>query len=252
MSVRTLKKIDELRFAEQPVLVERGDDDSVLIIAFTGFIHRLSMRVYEFFELTKATGYSRILLRDEYRVWYHHGIDRQRGDYPSLINYLKCEIEKLKPEKIICLGTSAGGYAAIVVGHHIGADYVHAFAPHTDLDISLNSCLGRFRRSRYRWARLKLLVSTVARREFFDLRDLLKTHNGKTTYYIHHCAGVPRDVDGAKRIVGLPGVVGMPYPCQSHSVPSFLAKADFLKEILNVSNQRNIAELANAHFSKKT
>lgn len=242
------KKIDELRAAEKPVLIERGEDNSVLIIAFTGFIHRLSMRVYEFFDLTKASGYSRILLRDENRVWYHHGIDRQRNDYPSLLRYLQSEIEKLNPQKIICLGTSAGGYAAIVAGHHLGADYVHAFAPHTLLEVSVASCLGRFRRSLYRWARLKLLFSRVARREFFDLGALLKNHNGKTLYYIHHCAGIPRDVEGVARIAGLPGVVSMPYPCAAHSVPSFLAKVDFLKEILNINNQHKLAELARAHF----
>lgn|SRR5262245_1181617 len=251
MPIPINRKIAELRAAEKAVLIERGEDNSVLIIAFTGFVHRLSMRVYEFFDLTKATGYSRILLRDENRVWYHHGIDRERNDYPSLFRYLQSEIEKLHPQKVICLGTSAGGYAAIVAGHHLGADYVHAFAPHTLLEVSVASCLGRFRRSLFRWARLKLLFSRVARREFFDLSNLLKTHNGKTIYYIHHCAGVERDVEGANRIVGLPGVVAMPYPCSAHSVPSYLAKVDFLKEILNIGNQQNLAELARAHFANK-
>ena len=54
-----MKRIDELRKAESPVLIERGRNQDVLIIAFTGFVHRLSLRVYEFFEATKDAGYSR-------------------------------------------------------------------------------------------------------------------------------------------------------------------------------------------------
>jgi hypothetical protein len=241
--------MQELGWAQQPVLVERGEDDSVLLIAFTGFVFRLSMRVHEFFDLTKTLGYSRILLRDDYRVWYHHGVDRERADYPSLIRYLREEIERLKPKTVICLGTSAGGYAAIVAGHQLGADYVHAFAPHTFLDVSFKSCLGRVAKSYFRWSRLKLLFSRVARPEFFDLADLLKNYNGKTVYYIHHCTGAPRDMERVRRILGLPGVVAMPYPCISHSVPAYLAKSGFLKEILQAGNQQNLPELARAYFS---
>jgi len=243
------QKMQQLKWAQQPVLVECGADDSVLLIAFTGFVHRLSMRVYEFFELTQTLGYSRILLRDNHRVWYHHGIDKERRDYPGLIRYLRGEIDKLNPKTILCLGTSAGGYAAIVAGHHLKADYVHAFAPHTFLDVSLKSCLGRFRKAYFRWARLKLLFSKRARREFFDLAELLKNHNGKTVYYVHYCAGAARDAQRVQRLIGLPGVVALPYPCRSHSVPGYLAKRGFIKEILRPENQKNLAEVARAYFS---
>jgi hypothetical protein len=245
-----LKRIDELRKAEAPVLVERGREDSVLIIAFTGFVHRLSLRVYEFFEATKDAGYSRILLRDKHRVWYHHGIDRKRPDFPSLFDYLNREIERLKPKTTICLGTSAGGYAAIVAGHHIRADYVHAFAPDTLLDISLSSCIKGIWSARYRWPRWKLLMSRSARPEFFDLANLLKVYNGKTVYYIHYCSDTRRDAKGAARLAGLPGVVSMPYSCSTHQVAMFLARTGFLPKILNARNQNQLAELAKAHFCK--
>jgi hypothetical protein len=244
------KTIGELRAAESPLLIERGRDNSVLIIAFTGFVHRLSLRVYEFFEVTQATGYSRILLCDKQRIWYHHGIDQEHNDYPSLIVCLKSQIAKLKPQKIICVGTSAGGYAAIVAGHHIGADYVHAFAPDTFLDVSLRSCIRTLWAGRYRLPRWKLLMSRTARWEFFDLAELLKVHNGKTVYYVHHCSDAKRDVQGADRIAEKPGVVSLPYPCKTHSVAFFLAKEGFLKEILNIANQDRLAELAKTYFDR--
>jgi len=245
-----MKRIDELRKAESPVLIERGRNQDVLIIAFTGFVHRLSLRVYEFFEATKDAGYSRILLRDKHRVWYHHGIDRQRRDLSSLFQYLTGEIEQLKPKTVICLGTSAGGYAAIVAGHHIRADYVHAFAPDTLLDISLSSCIKGIVSARYWWPRWKLLMSRSARPEFFNLANLLKVHNGKTVYYIHHCTDTRRDAEGAASLAHLPGVVSMPYSCNTHQVAMFLAKTGFLPKILNAQNQDKLVELAKAHFCK--
>jgi hypothetical protein len=245
-----MKRIDQLRKAESAVLVEKGHDDSVLLIAFTGFIHRLSMRVYEFFEATKDAGYSRILLRDKHKVWYHRGIDRQRPNYPSLIKYLNSEIEQLQPKKVICLGTSAGGYAAIVAGHHLRADYVHAFAPDTLLDVSLGSCIKGIWSARYSWSRWKLFFSRSAQQGFFNLANLLDRHNGKTIYYIHHCASAQRDVECAARLEHLPGVVSMPYPCSTHSVAFFLAQQGFLPKILDAGNQDQIAELAKAHFCK--
>lgn len=243
-----MKTIDQLRKAEAAARVERGRNQEALIIAFTGFVHRLSIRVYEFFEATKDAGYSRILLRDKYRVWYHHGIDRKRRDFPALFAYLKSEIAQLKPSTVICLGTSAGGYAATVVGHHIRADYVHAFAPDTLLDINLSSCIKGISSARYRWPRWKLLMSRRARPEFFDLAKLLKNYNGKTVYYIHHCSNTRRDAQGAARLADLPGVVSMPYSCNTHQVALFLARSGFLPKILNARNQNQLVELAKAHF----
>ncbi|HWP58048.1 MAG TPA: hypothetical protein VNL14_09190 [Candidatus Acidoferrales bacterium] len=245
-----MNKIDELRHAVAPALVERGRDDSVLMIAFTGFVHRLSLRIYEFFEATKALGYSRILLRDKYRVWYHHGIDRERRDIPRLVRYLEREISRLNPRTVICLGTSAGGYAALLAGHLLRADYVHAFAPDTFLDVALRTCLSKLWRSRYPWARCRLRFSRRARPEFFDLAEVLKNHNRKTTYFVHYCEGCERDVAEANRVANLPGVQMMPYPCDTHQVAIFLAKRGFLAKILNAAHQTELAFLARAHFRR--
>ena len=69
-------KIGDLRLASGSVLVERGEDDSVLVIAFSGGGEEFGMPVYEFFDATKLSGYIRILLRDKYRQRYHRGLDK--------------------------------------------------------------------------------------------------------------------------------------------------------------------------------
>lgn len=235
---------EDLRLAAGPVWVERGVDDSVLLIAFTGAEGKLMLPVYDFFDTTRALGFSRILLRDPNGMRYHRGIDRQRPDFPSLVEYLRREIERLKPKKVLCLGTSSGGYAAIRAAHALGADYVHAFSPQTsDLSSDGGASSGRFTG---RLLKNRLLGWLKARP--INLARLLAEPNRKTTYYIHYCAGCGHDRSAAEHLRGSPGVVTLGYPCDTHLIAVFLAKAGFLKEIFAVANQNSIAQVAAAFF----
>ncbi len=236
--------IDDLRVAREPALVERGKNDAGLIIAFTGLDDRLFLRVYEFFDTTKALGYSRILLRDKYRLWYQRGIDAQRPDFPSLMAYLKKEIAALGPQKVMCVGTSSGGLVALAAGHALGADYVHAFAPQTFVDTSLAA----IRKGRYKRSHARLRFFCRARGEALDLVPRLRAANGKTKYYLHYCSGSARDGEHARRLAGLPGVVLMAYPCSAHAIGIFLAKKDFLKETLDFAHQDELAQRAKSVF----
>jgi len=80
---------ESLKHAVLPVLVERGQDNSVLIVAFAGGAQKLGLPIHDFFETTKTLGCSKILLRDRYKMFYHYGVDRKRRDWPSLVSYLK-------------------------------------------------------------------------------------------------------------------------------------------------------------------
>jgi len=131
--------MDQLQHALLPIHVERGVNDAILIIAFSGGAQQLTIPVHQFFEITKTLGYSRILLRDKFEMHYHHGVDRKRRDWPSLLDYLGSQIEELAPQKVICIGTSSGGYAALVAGYYLGADYVHAFAAQTRIGVDPES-----------------------------------------------------------------------------------------------------------------
>ena len=233
--------MDGLRRAVAPALVERGRDDSVLIIAFTGDAGALMMPVYDFFETTKLLGYSRILLHDQYHKWYHRGIDDQRPDFPSLIAYLREEIKRLGPQKVLCIGTSIGGYAAIRAGHELGADYVHAFSPPTgEPPVELEAADA----ARLRFVRHKSGIPAL------DLSQILKTWNKKTVYYIHYCRACKVERYHAERMVRSPGIVTIGYPCSTHLVTVFLAKKGFLTEALAIANQDRLGEIAKAHFGE--
>ena len=230
---------------QPPVLVERGEDDSILIIVFTGGAQRLMLPAYEFLETTEILGYSRILLRDPYHKRYHRGIDRQRRSFRRLVAYLQDEIARLNPNKVVCVGTSSGGYAAIRAGHRLRADYVHAFAPQTGARSTIRSKpRGRYRFWPWRSALIRRAGAPV------DLRRILRKSNGKTTYYIHYGRGHTKDRFHAEHISGLPGVVTLGYPCETHRIAVFLAKTGFLKESLVLASQDRLPALARERFPK--
>jgi len=136
----------------------------------------------------------------------------------------------------------------MVVGHHLPADYVHAFGPDTHLNVTFAAAFSSTFKDRNRYRRWKLLFSRRAKREFFDLSDLLRNHNRTTKYYIHYCARSEWDAERAKRIEHLPGVTCVAYPCDTHAVSVFLTKRKFLAKILDISQQDHIDKLAMAHF----
>jgi hypothetical protein len=238
--------MDKNAHAFLPILFERGIDSSVLIIAFSGGAQKLDVPIHEFFATTKTLGYDRILLRDKYTMYYHYGVDRKRRDWPRLLEYLTQEIARLKPEKLICVGTSSGGYAAIVAGHHLRADFVHAFGPQTKIALDREG----IRNARHPVHRWRMSLSTRVLREALDLVPMLQQGNGKTRYFVHYGSGHDIDRCFAERISFLPGVTTIGYPSAAHAIAVFLAKKRFLGRLLDIENQHRLAEMARHHFDQ--
>jgi len=239
--------MDKNAHAFLPILSERGSDNSVLIIAFSGGAQKLDVPVHEFFETTKTLGYDRILLWDKYYMFYHYGVDRERRDWPSLLHYLKEEIVHLQPKKVLCVGTSSGGYAALVAGHYLGADFVHAFGPQTKIGLD-REAVRHARHPTHRW---RLSISRRVLKEALDLVPLLRDFNGRTRYFVHYGSGHQIDKGFAERIAGLPSVTTLGYPSNAHAIAIFLAKKKFLSHVLVIENQKRLAEMARAHFGDK-
>ena len=238
--------MDKNRHAILPILFERGTDESVLIIAFSGGARKLDVPVHEFFATTKTLGYNRILLWDKHYMFYHYGVDRQRRDWPSLLDYLRREIERLQPKQLFCVGTSGGGYAALIAGHYLKADFVHAFGPQTKIDITREG----IRSARHPFNRWVMSWSRRVHRPVLDLAPVLSRFNGRTRYFVHYGVGHEDDRCFADRIAGLPSVVTLGYPCSAHAIAIFLAKKKFLGHVLLLQNQHRLTAMARNHFGE--
>lgn len=70
--------------------------------------------------------------RDGYS-WFQNGVVGIAEDIFLLANYIKKTCQEYNFEKIICIGASMGGYAALVIGALINADKVIAISPQVEL-----------------------------------------------------------------------------------------------------------------------
>ena len=90
---------------------------------------------YEWYKTRIVKAYKHIFLRDIYKQWYLKGINSQINSPQKSIEWLKNETNGYK---IITIGSSAGGYAAILYGSMLNAHKVIAFNPQFEIRTILN------------------------------------------------------------------------------------------------------------------
>lgn len=79
---------------------------------------------YEWYHLRTHQSHKHIFIRDIQKQWYIEGINGQMNTPEKLLSFLR---EETKGYKIICLGSSAGGYAAVLFGSMLNADRILSF-----------------------------------------------------------------------------------------------------------------------------
>lgn len=222
--------------------VERGRDPSVLVVAFTGFAGKLSLPTFDFLRSTELLDYSRILLCDNSRTCYLNGIPPVADDVGALRALLERQITELAPERTLFIGSSGGSHAAILFGHMLGADYVHAFSPHTNIDPAFwRASEAAEDREAFADTLAKLDRVPQAARAYFDLSRVLAESNGRTLYNLHFCARSAPDLARAVRVEGLPGVTLHRHDCAHHRVVVWLAGQRRLLPLLKLENQQAFA-----------
>jgi len=204
---------------------DKVEGSDTLVIAFTGLGGKLMLQPFEFFSLTNIIGYSKILMRDPTRRLCLSGIDRELNSFQGIIEELRNIIAELKPNKTFVIGTSGGAFTALLVGHIIKADLVHAFAPYPYANI-LNiiryadiPMLLRYYKTIY-----KLYSSSLVSYKYFDLKKVLSDWNGNTQYYIHVCKDHYWDLKRAFHLKDCRNVWIIKYNCNSHNVVRHMHK----------------------------
>jgi len=204
------------------MIVQKGADPSHLIMAFTGMFGPKG-KPFNFFKSTAATDYSRILLRDDERIWYH-------GDVYDRSVVLWSRIKELAPKTTCAVGVSAGGYAAIMFGYTVGVDVVHAFSPQTFVD---KPNMERVGDNRFKVEQEKLYSKERRSSWFYDLKNLLVRSNGTTTYNIYACDKNEIDVIHASHLVDIEEVNVYYYDCNNHNVAQTLKRGGILQKLLS-------------------
>ena len=81
---------------------------------------------YEWFKTRIPFASKHIFIRDVSRRFYSFGINNNLDNFDKIAEILKTELEGYK---IITIGSSAGGTAAIMLGNLLNAEYILAFSP---------------------------------------------------------------------------------------------------------------------------
>ncbi len=174
----------------------------------------------QFFQQTRLIERNVVFLRDDGCSYYQRGVPSLES-FDTLLGWHH-ELRDSMPyvQRLFCLGTSMGAYAAILFGHLLKVEQVWAFAPPT---------------SRLPQALVDELDLPPARA---DLESLLAQPNGVTRFHVHFNEGCARDARTAARLAQFEGVTLHPQQGGDHNVVHTLMERGLLRELLPASGSR--------------
>lgn len=91
---------------------------------------------FEWYHSRIQKAYKQIFIRDVFKQWYLAGINKYINTPDKLIEFLKKETEGYE---VITIGSSAGGYAAMLYGSYLNTKYILAFNPQFEIKTLLES-----------------------------------------------------------------------------------------------------------------
>ncbi|MBI2311659.1 MAG: hypothetical protein HYU77_04055 [Betaproteobacteria bacterium] len=218
-----------------PVAMDLAADSRTLLVAFGGIAGALGMPPFEFFNLCREVDTKKIFVRDLRQAWYHQGLPGIADDIGGIAAFLREKIAGAGVDRVVLVGNSMGGYAAIVFGLLLEADEVHAFGPQTFID--------RLNRLWHRDARWPEQMRRVHRarggRKYFDLKKLLQARRGsRCRINVYYSPAHPLDKRHAERLGNFPNVSLHPFAEGGHVVIRHLRDSGALKRIILGSLRR--------------
>jgi hypothetical protein len=215
-----------------PIAVDFKSDRHVLLLAFGGLAGGLGFPMFEFSRLTSGLeNTNRIFLRDPRNAWYHQGLPGISDSVDGVVSFLKQYTGHGSTQRSIAVGNSGGGYAAMLFGHLLGVDAVHAFSPKTFIDPFSRMKIRDFP-PRFEWNNWLRLLSRGERR-YFDLKRVLqKAAPPNRAIHVYYAAHHRIDRLHATRIESLPGVRAYPHPGKEHALIKDLKRSGELARII--------------------
>lgn len=218
---------NDLQNLELPYTMEIGTGSKTLLITFAGISGAIGLYPFEFFKTTHGFEIDKIFIRDLEQSWYHKGMKGISDSIETTAKYLKSIIKSHNYKKVVCLGNSMGGYAAIVIGYLIKADIVLAFAPQTFLDTKNRQKYGD-----NRWEEQISALPEGVDKNYLDLSKLLISPNDKIKINIYYSLDERIDVEHVNKIKKCKNVNLYPYKDGGHQLVQLLRKNGDLYRIL--------------------
>ena len=211
------------------VVLDMETDSRTLLVLFGGIAGGVSMPVFEFFRLASELPVKKVFLRDPRRAWYQRGTPGIGDSSASVQRFLEAAIERAEADRVVMVGASAGGFAALLYGTQCAVDEVMAFSPQTFIDSD-----NRRRAGDSRWEEQidALHVAMVDFPPTLDLLDVLPLEDGKTRYQVHVSSDDALDLVHARRIIGRGGVRVVEHERGGHRLVKTLRDRGLLQPML--------------------
>ena len=149
-------------------LIDSNDVRKPLIIAFGGLSGNIFQPVFEFKNfLQKNVDCHFIFVKDTNQCWYHKGAIGLGNNIENVTQNLKNIIKKINYSKVVTIGGSMGGFAALLFGSLLNVDGIISFSAQTFID--------KENRRLYdddRWSKQIKYVHKNFQKKYFDLSFL--------------------------------------------------------------------------------
>lgn len=218
------------------VMVDRSTDSNVLLISFAVFPGADGKSAFDFVGVTANLPATKVFFRDPNMLWYQLGLDGVGKTVPEIVAYVKNLRAKEQSKRVVMIGNSGGGFAAILFGTLAGADEIHAFNPPTKLLVEADTS--------YPEQLAILHKRTGLDNPYIDLRKiLLGNPNANPRIYVHYSRGDKKDRKQARYLKDIHNVQLLQYPFVSHHLARYLAKRGALSKMMLAAITNDTPEL---------
>ena len=112
-----------------------NNHSDILFVTFAGMGWKKSLPTFIFYNFLKSyTNIDKLFLRDVKGRYYLTGLKNTSNNYEDTLDFYKTLISKKKYKRVVGIGCSAGGFAAILYGLQLNFDKIIAFSPQTVLN----------------------------------------------------------------------------------------------------------------------
>lgn len=101
-------------------------DSDTLVVVFTS-----ANAGYDLVKTLLPFNINKLFLRDNMGVYYHLGLKNMTKGIDDTAEYIISQMEELGVKRTLSVGTSCGGYAALLFAYLCGMEEAYAFAPQT-------------------------------------------------------------------------------------------------------------------------
>jgi len=107
------------------------DPSDTLFVIFTSRNTIQNPPQFQYLNTFKKSEYNAIYLRDLHDAWYQKGFPGVAKNIDEAVSYLRKILSDIPFRKLVAMGASSGGYAALVFGYFLKANRILAFSPQT-------------------------------------------------------------------------------------------------------------------------